>query len=541
MNPILKNVTRNAAALVAQGLNLLPGEAPSSVVVELKGAYPVTRPANPLPIPIPGQPRVETLLEFQRKLKVLSRVAGLERVILLNRGLECGLATAFAMKQALEELRSSGKRVTLYADGTDNLMLYLSAACDEFVMLSEGVMGAVGVAARVVFLGETMKKLGVNLEYERRSEYKAAPERFTATAFSPAYRESLTALMESVQNHWLEVIGTGRTLELAELREAIDAAPMMADEALERGLLTGVAFEDEVTLNAKPIVDALRFAPPALRWDEAATVALVSLEGGIADGESRNVPVPIPLIGGKQAGGYSLARALRSATQDKNVKAIVFHVNSPGGSALASELIWREVQRAKAVKPVVVVMGELAASGGYYVACNATKIIAAPSTITGSIGVFNLHPDSSGLWARLGFKPETIKLSAHADYGSPDRPLSDSERQNMSRMVERIYTTFKTRVADGRGLSAAQVEEVARGRIWSGAQGVQNGLVDELGTLFDGIRLAKRLAGLPETASVTPFTPPAKYIAATDLAAMARALRVNTQIWAALPDGLELR
>lgn len=541
MNPILKNVTRNAVALVAQGLRLLPGEAPSSVVVELKGAYPVARPANPLPIPLPGQAKIETLLEFQRKLEVLARVPELKHVILLNRGLECGLATAFALGQALGNLRSAGKRVILYADGADNLTLYLSASCDEFVMLSEGVMGAAGVAARVVFLGETMRKLGVNLEFERRSEYKAAPERLTATGFSDPYRESLTALLESVQGHWLETIAAGRKLELPALREAIDVAPIMADEALQRGLLTGVAFEDEVALNAKPLLEALRFAPPALRWDEAATVALINLEGGIADGESRNVPVPIPLIGGKQAGGYSVARALRSAAQDKNVKAIVFHVDSPGGSALASELIWREVERAKAVKPVVVVMGELAASGGYYVACNATRIIAAPSTITGSIGVFNLHPNSSGLWARLGFKPETIKLSDHADYGSPDRPLSTSERQNMSRMVERIYITFKTRVADGRGLSQAQVEEVARGRIWSGAQGVQNGLVDELGTLFDGIRIAKRLSGLPETASVTPFTPPAKYIAATDLAAMAKALRVNTQIWAALPDGLELR
>ncbi len=543
VNPILKNVTRNAAALVAQGLKLLPGEAPTSVILELKGAYPVTRPGNPLPvpIPIPGQPRVESLPEFQRKLEALAKVPALEHLILLNRGLECGLATAAALRQALEEFRATGKRVTLYADGTDNLTLYLSSACDEFVMLSEGVMGATGVASRVVFLGETLKKIGINLEFERRSEYKAAPERFTATGFSDAYRESLTALLTSVQDHWLETIATGRQLEVSQVRDAINAAPMMADEALERGLLTGVRFEDELTLNAKPVVEALRFAPPELRWDDSGSIALVSLEGGIADGESRNVPLPIPLIGGKQAGGYSLVRALRAAAQDKNVKAIVFHVDSPGGSALASELIWREVERAKRVKPVVVVMGELAASGGYYVACNATRIIAAPSTITGSIGVFNLHPDSSELWARLGFKPETIKLADHADYGSPDRPLSDSERQNMTRLVERIYQTFKTRVAEGRGLSAAGVEALARGRIWSGAQGLQNGLVDELGTLFDGIRTAKRLAGLPDSAGVTSFTPPAKYIAPTDLAALARVLQVKTQVWAALPDSLEIR
>jgi protease-4 len=232
---------------------------------------------------------------------------------------------------------------------------------------------------------------------------------------------------------------------------------------------------------------------------------------------------------------------LRAAAQDKSVKAIVFHVDSPGGSALASELIWREVSRAKTVKPVVAVMGELAASGGYYVSCNATRILAAPSTITGSIGVFNLHPDNTKLWDRLGFTPETIKLSKHADFGSPDRALTPSERDNMSRTVQRIYDTFKTRVADGRGMSLEQVEAVAKGRIWSGAQGLERKLVDEIGTLFDGINLARRLAGLPDTSSVVNFTPPAKYIAPTDLAALAKALEVKTQVWAALPDVLELR
>ncbi|NJK43397.1 MAG: S49 family peptidase [Pleurocapsa sp. SU_196_0] len=208
---------------------------------------------------------------------------------------------------------------------------------------------------------------------------------------------------------------------------------------------------------------------------------------------------------------------------------------------LASELIWREVARARAVKPVVVVMGELAASGGYYVSCNATRIIAAPSTITGSIGVFNLHGNNARLWERLGFTPETIKLSEHADFASPDRPLSSSERDTMKRLVERIYDTFKTRVADGRGLSAAQTEDVARGRIWSGVQALERNLVDELGTVFDGIRVAKQLANLPESASVVNVTPPAKYIAPTDLGAMAKALEVKTQVWAALPESLEVR
>jgi protease IV len=543
MNPILKNVVRNAGALVAQGLSLLPGEVPKTVVIELKGAYPMTRPSGPLPvpIPIPGQPKIETLTDLQHKLELLAKVPSLEGIVFLNRGYEGGLATTYAVRRLIETFRASGKRVTLYADSVDNATLYLGSACDEFAMLSEGIMGAVGLGSRVVFVGEMLKKIGINLEYERRSEYKAAPERLTTTGFSDTYRESVTALLESVYDHWLETIASGRTLEIGALRAAIDAAPMMADEALQRGLLTRVAFEDELTLHAKPALEAMRFSPPEMRWDDAGSVALVSLEGGISDGESRNVPLPIPFIGGKQAGGYTIARALRAAAQDKNVKAIVFHVDSPGGSALASELIWREVSRAKAIKPVVAVMGELAASGGYYVSCNATRILAAPSTITGSIGVFNLHPDNTKLWERLGFTPETIKLARHADYGSPDRVLSPSERDNMSRMVERIYDTFKARVAAGRGMSAEQVEAVAKGRIWSGTQGLERNLVDEIGTVFDGIRLAKRLAGLPETSSVVNITPPAKYIAPTDLAALAKTLEVKTHVWAALPDGLEVR
>jgi protease-4 len=543
MNPILKTAVRNAGVLVAQGLSLIPGEVPRSVVVELKGAYPVARPQGPLPIPItlPGQPRAETLPDFTRKLELLGKVPNLEQVVFLERGFEGGLGAAYAVRRALEDLRAAGKRVVLYADSVSNAVLYLGSVADEFVVLPEGGLNTVGLASRVVFLGETMKKLGINLEYERRSEYKAAPERFSATGFSEPFRESLAALLNSVNDHWLETIANGRNLETDALKAAIDAAPMMADEALARGLISRTAFEDELTVGAKPALEAMRFAPPELRWDDPGSVALVTLEGGISDGESRNVPVPVPLIGGKQAGGYTVARAIRAAAQDKTVRAIVFHVDSPGGSALASELIWREVSRAKAVKPVVVVMGELAASGGYYVSCNATRILAAPATITGSIGVFNLHPDSSALWTRLGFSPETIKTAQHADYGSPDRALTPSERENMGRLVERIYDTFKTRVSSGRGLSAAATEDVARGRVWSGLQAKERGLVDGIGTLGDGIKLAKELAGLPEHASVVNTTPPSRYIAPTDLTALAKALEVKTRIWAALPELLEIR
>ena len=542
MNNFFDNLSYNATALLEQGLQFLPGEKPKTVVLELRGAYPVTSPPNPLPIPIrlPGQPKIETLDDLRDQLERLAEIPSLKELIVLERGFEGGFATAFAVRGLLEKFRKSGKRITFYADQLGNIGLYLGSACDRVMTLSEGQITAVGLAARVVFLGETLKKIGIELEVERRSEFKNAPERFAGTGFSPEYRQNVTGMLEGLYEHWLEAVSSGRKLSTDALREAVDNAPLLSEQALERGLIDAIAFEDELTLDATPMRDALRFAPSSFGWDGADGIALISLEGTISDGESRNVPIPIPLLGGKQAGGHSIVRALRSAAQDKNIKAIVFHIDSPGGSALASELIWREVARAKQVKPVIAVMGEYAASGGYYVACNASKILAAPGTVTGSIGVFNLHVNSQKLWERLGFMPQTIKLSSHGDFFSPDRPLSESENAKNIESVQRVYDTFRSRVADGRGKTFEEVETLARGRVWTGLQAKQNGLVDEIGTVFDAVALAQKMAGLPENSPVTHFTPPNKYIAATDLNALAKILETRTRTWAVMPELLEI-
>ncbi len=542
MNNFFGNLSQNAVALLEQGLKFLPGETPKTVVLELHGAYPVTSPANPLPIPIqlPGQKKITTLEDLRDQLERLREIKSLQELIVLERGFEGGFATAFAVRGLLETFRKSGKRITFYADQLGNLALYLGSACDRLVTLSEGQITAVGLAARVVFLGETLKKIGIELEVERRSEFKNAPERFAGTGFSPEHRQNVTGMLEGLYDHWLQAVAGGRKLSTDALREAVDNAPLLSEHALERGLIDQIAFEDELTLNATPMREALRFAPSSFSWDGTDGIALISLEGSIVDGESRNVPLPIPLFGGKQAGGYSIVRALRSAAQDKNIKAIVFHIDSPGGSALASELIWREVVRAKQAKPVIAVMGEYAASGGYYVACNASKILAAPGTITGSIGVFNIHSNSQKLWERLGFMPETIKLSSHGDFFSPDRPLTQSEHAKNIESVQRVYDTFRTRVANGRGKTFEEVETLARGRVWTGLQAKENGLVDEIGTVFDAMILAKKMSGLPENAAVRHFTPPTKYIAATDLNALAKILEIRTRTWAIMPEMLEI-
>jgi protease IV len=538
----LRNLPRNAASLVASGMRLLPGEVPKTVYLELIGDYPVFAPKSILPIniPLPGQKKLETLEELKVQLEAMAKVSALEEVILLDRGFSGGFASAYAVRQMLLALVAAGKTVTFYADSYSNLTLYLASVCSKVVMLSEGQFMTVGLAGRVLFQANMFKKIGVEVEYERRSEFKNAPNQLTETKLTDSHHEALSSLLTSFNAHWLGSIAQGRKLKVTAVQQAVDAAPLLAHEALEHGLLTEMAYEDELTLASKPLLEAQRFAlAPIVDWSNSGEVALIGIEGGISDGESKNNPLPIPLIGGQTAGGYSISRAIRKATQDENIKAIVLYVDSPGGSALASEIIWREVTRAKTIKPVVAVMGNVAASGGYYVSCAATRILAAPATITGSIGVFMLHLSNAGLWEKLGFTTETIKMAQHSDFFSPDRTLSPSEKDNLSRNVEHIYQTFKTRVANGRNLSIEAVETIAKGRVWTGLQALEHGLVDEIGTVFDGLRVAKELAGLPENAPVTYLTPPPKYIAPTDLSAMTKIL--ETRIWALMPEQLEIR
>jgi protease-4 len=540
---ILPSLGRAASGLLAQALRAMPGDAPRRVVLELRGDYPVTRPGGPLSAALAIGQRAETLGDLRRRLERLASAPDIEGVVLVLREFSGGLATAYAIRRLLERYRSVGKTVDAYAEVVSGAALYIASAADRFAVLEHGEWTANGLAARVVFLREALEKLGLNPEFVRRAEYKSAPERFTERGFSESHREALGAVLDDLYAHWVEEVARGRHLEPAAVRAAVDAAPLTPPEARERGLVDALEYEDEVTLGAKPWRQAARFAPPELAFPGPEGVALVSLTGAIMPGESRNVPVPLPLFGGPQAGSTSVARALRAAAQNPRVKAVVFHVDSGGGSPMASEVIWREVARTRDAKPVVAVMGDLAASGGYYVLCGADRVVAAPSTITGSIGVFGGKLDASALWARLGLHPETITRGEHADDLSPDRPLDAGARERLEKQVDRIYATFKARVAQGRGLSEARVEEVARGRIWSGARALEIGLVDRLGTVYDALDLARELGGLPADAPVFNVTPPRAFVAPTDLDALVRhAARVaSTSVWAAVPFRLEWR
>jgi protease-4 len=540
MNALIPNLSRNAAFVLSRALSMLPGRPPRLVVIELHGDYPLTRTPS---FQLPGRPRPDTLGALARRFDRLADSPDIDGVVLLLDGFSGGSASAYSIRQLIERYRSRGKTVTAYASAVSNLTLYLGAVADRFVMPPAGDWQAVGLAARVVFMRDTLEKLGLVAEVERRAEYKTAPERFTESSMSEANRQQITSLLEDVNAHWMQAIAQGRHLTVDDVRHVIDEAPLLAEQAAEYGLVDELAYEDELAMEARSWQAAARFAPPRAGWTGPDGVAVVSVHGLIVPGESRAVPVPLPLFGGPIAGSSSVVRALRVAAKNENAKAIVLYVDSSGGSSLASELIWREVARVREKKPVVAVMGNVAASGGYYVAAPATRIVAAPTTVTGSIGVFAMKFNASGLLAKLGLNPETVKASEHADFLSSDRPLSESERARLTALTEHTYNTFKARVAQGRNLDVTDVEEMAGGRVYSGRQAQAAGLVDDIGTPLDGIALARELAGLDAAAPVWAVTAPPKYVSpggasdAFGLGFLSRAAR--TRLWAISPVSLD--
>ena len=327
------------------------------------------------------------------------------------------------------------------------------------------------------------------------------------TEFTEAHRTALDRLAESVFADAIDMIADGRGIEAGRARELVDTGPRTAPEARGAGLVDKLGYRDEVYAAMRSRVGAeaeLLFADqwrprrrPHLPARRKGHVALVEVRGAIVSGRTRRGPM------GRLVGSDSVGAALRAATQDEHVRAVVLRVNSPGGSAVASDTIWREVCRVReAGKPVVVSMGEAAASGGYYIACPADVIVALPSTLTGSIGVFGGKMVVRELFDRLGLNTGTVSHGARSLMFSARRGFSDDERERLAASMDAIYDSFVAKVAQGRGRSVAEIETIARGRVWTGSDAVGVGLVDELGGLRDAVRIARARAGLPADAPV---------------------------------------
>jgi protease-4 len=380
---------------------------------------------------------------------------------------------------------------------------------------------------------------------------------------SEPHREMLDAILDSAFNELVTAIGEGRGLAPERVRELIDRMPLTPDEAVEAGLVDAVAYQDEL---AAHLASNDESPSPLLSWDDAARrlkrpvewttrkrIGVVSLEGMIVPGKSRRMPTPVPLPVEAQAGAETVTQALRQAERDPHIAAVVFHVDSPGGSALASDLIWRDVRRLRERKPVVVLMGEQAASGGYYVAAAANHIVARPTTMTGSIGIWGGKFVMSKLYDKLELGHEEVKRGAMAGFYSELEPFSDEERQRMRQELGETYARFKRVVAEGRGIAEEEVEEIARGRVWTGEQAVDIGLVDELGDFDSALAVAKELAELDaeKDYSVVQIMPPGRSLlpmafpknGESTWSRLARTLRDMTRerVWAMAPWTVRVR
>ena len=496
------------------------------VVLSLRGSYPErTVRRDPLPFPFSRLslfPSEASLQDMQSVVEMIGNDRRIHGVVLRLGPLRAGPSTLHSLRRMLLGLRAEGKRLVAWLPSATTWDYYLASACDEVILPQSGRLSVLGLRAEAMFLKDTLALAGLEADLEAIAEYKVSPDTFRRSTMTEPHREMLDAVLDSLFDELVAAIAEGRGLDPARVRELIDAMPLTPAEAVEAGLVDAVLYEDELPAylpsSAGPVSgppdrregngdgtstslltwrEAARWLHKPVTWTTRQLVGVVSLEGLIVPGRSRRAPVPIPLpFGEAQAGAETIVQALRRAEADKRIAAVIFHVESPGGSALASDLICREVRRLRERKPVVVLMGGQDTSGGYYVSALADRIVARPHTLTGSIGIWGGKFILADLYGKLGVGRELLQRGAMAGLYSEMAPFSEEERALVRRDLGEAYARFKARVAEGRGMTEEQVEEIARGRVWTGAQALEIGLVDELGDLKTALAAAKKLAGL---------------------------------------------
>jgi protease-4 len=493
-------VSRTRSPSIAQG---------SLLVVELSGRY-VDGPV-PLLSRLRGD-KVQSLLTLTSELRKAARDTRLDGVVFRVRDLELGWAQAEEIRQAIQKVGEKGKRTVavLEFEGFGNAPYYLASAADHVVATPGGNSPFVGLAAEYLFYGGLLEKFGVDVEYERVGEYKSAVESYAETKMSPANREQTNALIDSIEGQFIRQVAASRGRTEEQVKLAIDSAPSAPESFAELGLIDEVATWDAALAalgeheQVKEDVYA-QVTPESVGFSPEATFAIVHGVGVVVVGEG-NYANGSPVMASD-----TVSEALRDAAKDPAVKAIVLRLDSPGGSPLASDLIWqtiRDIQ--KQGKPVVASMSDLAASGGYYVASAADTIVSQPETLTGSIGVFVIRPVLAGLMEKLGVGIESITRGARADLLLSTKPLSAETRAVLRDDVQHTYDRFLGRVAEGRKLDVAAVDKVARGRVWTGAQALEIGLVDRLGGIPEAVLAAKEKVGLAPDADVllVQYPPP---------------------------------
>lgn len=428
-------------------------------------------------------------------------------ISILNNQLNLGIAQTKALRDELEKFKKSGKFVLAYGNVISQKEYYLNSVATKLYLNPVGDLDFKGLSTEILYFKDFQDKTGLKMEVIRHGKYKSAVEPFLASEMSPENREQISTFLNSIWNSMVVDIAKSRNLPVDKLNAiATGLLARTPEMAKANKLVDVVAYEDVYHNDLKKLlktdadedynkIDIMDYSKDVAIASEFSTkdkIAVIYAQGEIGSGEGDINTV----------GEGSMRRSLKEAREDEEVKAIVLRIDSPGGSALTSDLIWREIEITKKAKPVIVSMGNLAASGGYYIACNANKIFAENSTITGSIGVFGVLPNFSQITNKYGINSELVETHKNASGYSPFEPLDADFRNFTQEGVENIYKTFVTRVATGRKMTFAQVDAIAQGRVWAGSDALKLGLVDKIGGMDDALAYAASLVKLKEYATV---------------------------------------
>jgi len=464
---------------------------------------------------IDDTPSAREHIALLRKLwSIADHESSVDAVVLELRDVPArNLAYAQELRDAVEYLRARGKRVVCHLDDAKGAALYLCSAADRVLIHPAGGVRFAGMSTTHFYFKGLLDKLGIKADFVRIGDHKSAPESFMREGPTDVARADTQALLNAINQQLVSGIAQSRRLSPADVSARIAQGPFVSSEAKQAGFVDQYAYsdqiEDEVSKllgHGVSIVDDPMAHKESSHFESVRKVAIVYVEGDMVDGKSQT----IPLFGNKMVGSTTIGDTLRQLRTDPGVGAIVLRVESPGGSALAADTLWREIQLTNAAggKPVIVSMGGVAASGGYYVASPATRIFANPATITGSIGIFYGKADVAELLRKIGVGTETYRTAPRADAESVFRPFTEEERAELERKVRQFYEVFLSRVSLGRHIDHDTIDRLGQGRVYTGEQALKNRLIDELGGLRQALDYARKAAGLPEYAPIVELPPP---------------------------------
>lgn len=494
----------------------------SVLVVRLSGDLPDYIAESPFPIGFSpamfdgSRQSLTDLLWQLKKAKVDRRIGG---VLLEVENLDIGWAKADEIRDAIADFRQSGKPIYAYLTYGANAEYYVASACERVYVAPVGDLFINGLAANVIFLRGALDKLGIYPDFYQIGKYKNAPDQLTRREMSEAQREVINSLLDSQFARYINNVAAARKLSAETVRELIDQAPLQAERAKEAGLIDDVAYRDAVEndlkrrlgyketekLRAVKASQYKRVTPESLGLNKGERIAVIYASGPIRPGRSNNSP-----FGSQSVGSETMVREINEARDDQSIRAIVVRVDSPGGTVYDSDLIWHALEEAKKKKPVVISMSDVAASGGYYISAGANAIVAQPSTITGSIGVFAGKPVFKGLYDWIGVNSEWIVRGRYAGLFRETEPFTPEERAKFEEIVRHYYySEFVPKVAQGRRREPEYIDSIGQGRVWDGAQAKERGLVDEFGGLDRAIEIARQLANIPADKGVQRVVKPA--------------------------------